>query len=386
MLCAGIDTHLRIHRIEIQNDLGSAMWKGQIRNERKGFEGLLEKFRTIENSNSQPISAIFMNPTGNYHAPLKAFLESNGFRVILVDARISEHIRMMLNLGREKSDGADASVLAATARMKPSIIDTGSHDRSPLSGITRMMESVKKNITRLTVQIKSDLAAVFPEYPYYDNVDSRTSLEILMKYATTASIRNATLQDILTTMRISSKNHYGEEHAQKLLDLARESIGIPDTDGVYAYRIRMNVQRLKDEKGRLREIEEEVRKRSSGNQDISNISDIRGMGEMNASTIVSEIGGIKQFSSSVKLQAYGGKVPDISGSGGSIHATGVTRIRNPHLSNAIYESAVSLVANRSPAFKEIFTRGDQEGKETNSGIHSGGEETPISRIFDYEES
>ena len=386
MLCAGIDTHLRIHRIEIQNDLGSAMWKGQIRNERKGFEGLLEKFRTIENSNSQPISAIFMNPTGNYHAPLKAFLESNGFRVILVDARISEHIRMMLNLGREKSDGADASVLAATARMKPSIIDTGSHDRSPLSGITRMMESVKKNITRLTVQIKSDLAAVFPEYPYYDNVDSRTSLEILMKYATTASIRNATLQDILTTMRISSKNHYGEEHAQKLLDLARESIGIPDTDGVYAYRIRMNVQRLKDEKGRLREIEEEVRKRSSGNQDISNISDIRGMGEMNASTIVSEIGGIKQFSSSVKLQAYGGKVPDISGSGGSIHATGVTRIRNPHLSNAIYESAVSLVANRSPAFKEIFTRGDQEGKETNSGIHSGGEETPISRILDYEES
>jgi transposase len=148
----------------------------------------------------------------------------------------------------------------------------------------------------------------------------------------------------------------------------------------------MNVQRLKDEKGRLREIEEEVRKRSSGNQDISNISDIRGMGEMNASTIVSEIGDIKQFSSSVKLQAYGGKVPDISGSGGSTHATGVTRIRNPHLSNAIYESAVSLVANRSPAFKEIFTRGDQEGKETNSGIHSGGEETPISRIFDYEES
>ena len=363
MLCAGIDTHLRIHRIEIQNDIGSAMWKGQIRNDRKGFEGLLEKFRTIEKSNSQSISAVFMNPTGNYHAPLKAFLESNDFRVILVEARISEHIRMMLNLGREKSDSADASVLAATARMKPSIVDTGSHERSALLGIARMMESVKKNITRLIIQIKSDLAAVFPEYPFYDDVDSRTSLEILMKYATPASVTSATLQDILATMRISSKNHYGEEHARKLIDLARESIGIPDTDGVYAYRISMNVQRLKDEKGRLREIEEEVKKRSSGNQDVSNISEIRGMGEMNASTIVYEIGDIRQFSSSVKLQAYGGKAPDISGSGGSTHATGVTRIRNPHLSSAIYESAVSLVANRSPEFSEIFAREIRKGKK-----------------------
>ena len=356
MLSAGIDTHLRIHRVEIQNDLGSAMWKGRIRNERKGFEGLLEKFRTIENSNSQPISAVFMNPTGNYHAPLKAFLESDGFHVILEDARISEHIRMILNLGREKSDCADASVLAATARIKPSILGTGSHERSPLSGITRMRESVKKNITRLIVQIKSDLAAVFPEYPFYDDVDSLISLYILMKYATPASITSAALQDILATMRISSKNHCGEEHVRKILGLAREGIGIPDTDGVYAYRIRMNVLILKDEKVRLCEIEEEVKGRSFGNQDISNISAIWGMREMNASTIVSEIGDIKQSSSSFELQAYGGKAPDIPGSGGSTHATGVTGIRNPHLSSAIYESVVSLVANRSPEFKEIFAR------------------------------
>ena len=45
-----------------------------------------------------------------------------------------------------------------------------------------------------------------------------------------------------------------------------------------------------------------------------------------------------------------------AGSGGSTHATGVTGIRNPHLSSAIYESVVSLVANRSPEFKEIFAR------------------------------
>ena len=72
---------------------------------------------------------------------------------------------MMLNLGREKSDGADTSVLAATARIKQSILDTGSHERSPLSGITRMMESVKKNITRLIVQIKQTWLLSFLNIP-----------------------------------------------------------------------------------------------------------------------------------------------------------------------------------------------------------------------------
>ena len=37
---------------------------------------MLEKLKLIEESNNQSIGAIFMNPTGNYHAPLKAYLFS----------------------------------------------------------------------------------------------------------------------------------------------------------------------------------------------------------------------------------------------------------------------------------------------------------------------
>lgn len=363
MLWTGIDTHLKMHRIEVQNETGSAMWRGQISNDRKGFEKLLEKLRLIEKNNNQSISAVFMNPTGNYHAPLKAFLEAHGLRVILVDARVSEHIRMTENLGREKSDGADASILAETGRMKPSILKSNGHERSSLSGMMRLMGSIKKNATRLMNQIKSDLAAVFPEYPFYEDIDSKTSMEILGKYTTPEIIRNTPISDLLAAMGKASRNHYKIGDAQSLLDCARESVGVPDPDGVYAYRIRTNVHRLREEKNRLEEIEEEVKKRSAGNLDIDNISGIRGMGAMNASTIVSEIGDIKQFNSAVKLQAYGGKTPNLSGSGGKVYATGVSKIRNPHLSNAVHESAVSLVAHRTPEFTEIFNREIRKGKK-----------------------
>ena len=121
--------------------------------------------------------------------------------------------------------------------------------------------------------------------------------------------------------------------------------------------------RTKEEKAALKQVQKEIESRSTGNSDIENISDIKGIGTFSAACIVSEVGDISQFSSARKLQSYGGKSPDITGSAGKNYATGVTKIRNPHLSNAVYESSVSLVLHRTPEFYEIFNREIRKGKK-----------------------
>ena len=73
----------------------------------------------------------------------------------------------------------------------------------------------------------------------------------------------------------ASRNHYDREEAEYLIRAARESIGFPDTDGIFAYRIRMNVARLREEKENLKAIRKEVAMRSSNNEDIDCISAIR---------------------------------------------------------------------------------------------------------------
>ena len=153
------------------------------------------------------------------------------------------------------------------------------------------------------------------------------------------------------------------EDAVDLLSKAKNSIGVEDTDQVYAYRIRMNIARLKAEEELLEVIRAEVERISAVDNDVANISAMKGIGRAGAATIVSEIGEITQFESALKLQAYGGHSPNISGSGGKTNATGITRIRNPHLSHAVYESAVSLVKHRSPEFLEIFQREIRKGKK-----------------------
>lgn len=371
MLWIGIDTHLKTHEVEIQNEQGKRMWKGRINNDRDGFESLLKKITTVENSNNQKVMGIFMNPTGNYHMPVKHFLESNSFPVYVIDARRTEHLRIIQNLGKEKSDPEDASVLASTARLDPSAMDSTGHERLPESGLTRLLEHLKNSATATINMIGSDLTAVFPEYTGMFEIESKTSLKILEKYATAENIRDADLNELFALMN-TGKGHYRIDDARNLIHIAETSIGIPDPGQIYAYRIRINALRLREEKDRIKKLEDEIDRRMSENTDVKNISDIHGISMTSAAAIVSEIGDIKQFDSAVKIQAYGGKSPNMTGSGGKSWATGSSKIRNPHLSNSVYECAVSLVLHKHPEFLAIYKREiDKKKKPTQAYIVVG---------------
>ena len=54
-----------------------------------------------------------MNPTDNYHVPLKYFLKNNNFTVYMVYARKTLHLRKIMNLNTIKSDSEDEHILAA---------------------------------------------------------------------------------------------------------------------------------------------------------------------------------------------------------------------------------------------------------------------------------
>ena len=55
---------------------------------------------------------------------------------------------------------------------------------------------------------------------------------------------------------------------------------MPNTEGVYRYRITTNARRLENEMN-------EFRSRSSGSEDIKHLTKLKGMGPVNSATIVS---------------------------------------------------------------------------------------------------
>lgn len=363
MISIGIDTHERMHYVEAQNERQQIMWHGSISNNREGFSNLTEKIHSLCRNNSQEVMGIFMNPTGNYHIPLKYFLEDHGYRVFLIDARKTFHLRQIMNLGTEKSDREDAHILAATPWMDRNAAGKAGHSRSALSEITRLRELVNRNITRIANYINSDLAAVFPEFRDLVSIESNTGLAILEKYTLPSEISKLSTSDLVSIARKNGNYKFSKEDAMRLIELSRESIGIPDPDSGYTFRIRMNAMRLRGEIECLRKTEKEIEEISQGNSDIRNISDMRGMSVVAAVRIVSEIGSIDQFDSALKLQSYAGRCPDMTGSGGKSYARGLTKVRNEYLSNAVHESSIKLVRYQNREFLNLYLREVKKGKK-----------------------
>lgn len=294
---------------------------------------------------------------------MQRFLESNGYRVYYVDARVTDSARTISNLGKHKSDKVDCHMLASTPWLPE---DPGKipHARDDVSSITRLLQSVKKNVTRIINTMSADLACVFPEFlVLFPDVASKTSLTVLGKYSIPEKIVKSGIEDVFKTIRRCSKNHYKREDAERILDLAANSIGIPDVSGVYAFRIRENVKKLNAELKTIKKIEAKILDATKDNEDVRRIDDIRGIGPANAAAKVSEIGPIEQFASALKLQSFGGRAPRMKGSGGKYYATGSSKVRNPYLSNATYESAVSLVNHKNMEFLGIFSREIGRGKK-----------------------
>lgn len=104
---------------------------------------------------------------------------------------------------------------------------------------------------------------------------------------------------------------------------------------------------------------------SEGNRAVEHLIDMKGIGKMNAVTIVSEIGDITQSHSVLKLQSYKDKCPAMTGSGGKTYLKKLTKNRNEYLSNVVHQSAVFLVNQRNWEFYDLFNR-EVDKRKTNT--------------------
>jgi len=272
MLSVGIDTDENIHYVEIQNEKGTALWRREITNKKKDFDLLIENINRIENRRSDGIKFVFMKSTGDYHMPLKYFLEKQGFTIYMVDKKKILYLRNIMNLKVRKSNSEDAHILAATPWHDPKYVEYVSNNRSPLSNIERERKIVIKNITAIKNYISSDLTVIFPEFTDLYDIDSASGMAILYEYTTPDNIVKADKESISKLIKMASKGHYKTEDIRELIKTAKNSIGTPDEEDSYRFKIRMNVNRLKNELDELKNIDNEIikRKRKGGNKKLNN--------------------------------------------------------------------------------------------------------------------
>lgn len=367
MLSVGIDGALDYHQVEIQKEGGIVLWKRRISNDKEGLNELCNKLDEIKkNTGDINVVGIYAEAMGSYLEPFRYQLTQKGYRFVIINALKVKSARVMKNLDKVKNDKIDASTLASLPWFDLEYREKNSHERYEISELTRLYRKMQEQETRMKNSLIADLVRIFPEFlRFIKNLDTKTNFKLLHKYPTPAKMLTVPEGILLKFVKKISSNNHGIEFVKNIKKIAKNSIGIPDENGIYEYRIKFFIDRIWEIKNLLDELEKEINVRTKGNEDIDLIDDMRGIARIKAASIYGEVGPIEQFKTARKLQGYGGNTPRKRQSGKMDWTGGPTRMANHYLRQTISVCAKSLALN-SEEFRVIYYREKMKKGKTNT--------------------
>jgi transposase len=297
-----------------------------------------------------------MEATGLLFENLYRYLKDLKYRVVLLNPYQTSKFREMDTMKRVKNDNIDAVMIAAL--IKSGRFSEGYVSEEQLQSLRELYRhkaSLDDQVKSLKRQTSSILTVVFPELetllvtPF-----GVTGLALLEKYPTAKHYDYASVERILKTFRGIKGNNFSHEKAQKLLDLARDSIYSGVAKEARAIRIRSNIEQIRLLQSQMNLIDEEVMELfehqhvpTSEQEKMSELIDhlrtIPGVGDKTILSLLAECGDLTRFHSPKALTSFLGLYPTLNQSGSrTIH--GRLAKRGARLAKkAIYLSAIAAV-------------------------------------------
>ena len=359
MFIVGIDIAKRSHMVRVIDSEGRTVCKPfSIRNNCSGCNALLERLRKLTTHKSEFLFA--MESTAHYWLALYTRLRKEGFQVVVLNPIQTDAMRDML-MEENKTDEIDTLVIAETIRFgryKPSSVPQ--EKLLALRELCRnrfylidMGSDLKRKITALLDQ-------VFPEFEsQFSSIFGKTAISVLRQYPTPEKLSRAQTGKLTEVLRKASNGRFGEWKATQLRELAKDSFGIPDCEGVYSTLLLLYLDQLQS----LRDAAAALEKRIAAlfSQFDSTLTSITGIGPVLGAIILSEIRDISCFASADKVAAYAGLNPKVKQSGDmkSI-AVHMSKRGSPYLRRAIW-LASTVAVQFDPMFKAYYEKKAAEG-------------------------
>ena len=359
MFIVGIDIAKRSHMVRVIDSEGRTVYKPfSIRNSCSGYSALLERLQKLTNHKSEFLFA--MEATSHYWLALYTRLRKEGYQVVVLNPIQTSAMRAVL-MQENKTDGIDTLVIAETIRFGRYKASSVPQEKLlALRELCRnrfylidMGSDLKRKITALLDQI-------FPEFEsQFSSIFGKTAISVLRQYPTPEKLSRAQTGKLTEVLRKASNGRFGEWKATQLRELAKDSFGIPDCEGVYSTLLLLYLDQLQS----LRDAAAALEKRIAAlfSQFDSTLTSITGIGPVLGAVILSEIRDISCFASADKLAAYAGLNPKVKQSGDmkSI-AVHMSKRGSPYLRRAIW-LASTVAVQFDPMFKAYYEKKAAEG-------------------------
>jgi transposase len=208
----------------------------------------------------------------------------------------------------------------------------------------------------------SVLDRVFPEYEtVFSDVFLRSSRQLLAEAVSAQDFADFDLGELTQRLQSASRGHFGQEKAESIQQLARQSVGINFLADAVRVEMRCLIEQIELLETQRCLLDEKLA--DLMDQIPQHITSIPGVGPVTGAAILAEIGDVQRFETPEQLVAYAGVDAAVYQTGQfeakEIH---MSKRGSPYLRHALWQAAFAA-SRLDPELQAYYQRKREEGKD-----------------------
>jgi len=235
--------------------------------------------------------------SGPYGEPLVHYLIKKPVKMVQVNPMHTKRVKELNDNSPLKTDDKDPRVIADIIKWGHALsIVIPEGDAAYLRRLNNSRERHVRERTALLNQLQQLVFLVFPEFRrVFKNIKCMTPLYLLTHYPTPAAIGVLDKDYLGGELKKKSRGKFKEQHAELLINLAKDSVGIREgTEGV-SMDIRHILVQLELVNRLIAEIEDEMETALGRIPYSAKLLSIKGFGVVSVAGIIGEVGDFKKF-------------------------------------------------------------------------------------------
>jgi len=230
--------------------------------------------------------------TGIYSEPFVHYLQDKPVELVQVNPFFTKRWKDVNGNNRTKSDMKDPLVIADIIEMRnylSVIVPKG--DSAQLRRLTNARERLLDKKKRAVNQLYDLVYLIFPEFIQVMNgIKTKSSYYLIEHYLLPDDIVELGYEKLVLLLKKISRGKLGFDRAQKLLEAAKQSVGITEGRKSLMIEIKQLLQEISFHDNFIIDIEKEIELHLKKIPFVNYIISIKGIGEITAAGIIGEVG------------------------------------------------------------------------------------------------
>ena len=361
MILIGIDIGKLSHTFSIlNNEDGEVLVEPtNFKNNKEGFDFLYTKISSYKKENI----LIGMEDTGHYHFALLKDLLNKHFNVALINPVVTDMTRKLQG-GITKNDPLDSlticDVIGSNSRKKPyRITKMNRYDLYEQRQLTRHHHDLKEELNVLMNRLQKCIDIVYPEYnSLFGSKYGIVYMTILKNLGSASNIASTDIRTLRNFFKLSGSGKRISLTAEQLKESAKNSVGIDSTSEVI--QIKHLITQIELIQAQIDEVDKKIEEFST---DLNSpILSIPGISHFSGTSILSELGDIRNYTSAAKIIKFAGVAPfEHQSSQYKAEHTAITKKGSKYLRKTLYQIIVPII-RYNPVFNEYYKLKRSQGK------------------------